>query len=83
MGLLSLEIKLPDWYGAGRKWKVYCYFNGQSWLTRRGENLQKLPAVYEFEFINDSGIEKAGTRKPLDVYRTQHMEKQYINSVNK
>lgn len=39
--------------------------------------------VYEFEFINDSGIEKAGAQKPLDVCRTQHMEKHYINSVNK
>lgn len=83
MGLLSLEIKPPDWYGAERKGKVYCYFNGQSWVTRRGKNLQKVPAVYEFEFINDSGIEKAGAQKPLDVCRTQHMEKHYINSVNK
>ena len=46
-------------------------------------NLQKLPAVYEFEFINGSGIEKAGTQKTLGACGTQHMEKHYINSVNK
>lgn len=69
--------------GREGKEKVYCYFNGQSWVTEEERILQKLPAVYRFEFINDSVRIEGRDPEASWCLQTQHTEKHYINSVNK